>query len=188
MAIFKYLLEKLLLPLILSTPVITAIVSKLQTDSWLEYIKNVSTEQWMIIGGVVLSLLAARWMFMRVSAVKELNKGYLPFAFISNPLYGWEDMGELTYKGVIWKIRLAVHSMVPENMRLTDIEVDTPPRCPKCKTEIEQKHTLLGRYLWSCVNCSFKRRNGESYYKEAERANKIARRFAEEEFAKRKGQ
>jgi ribosomal protein L37AE/L43A len=185
MAILKYILEKLLIPLMISTPVVTVLISKIKTGNSLEYLQSVSKEQWMIIGGVALLLFTVRWIFMKVIAVRKLNDSSLPFAMISSPPYGWKEIGEIEYKGVVWKIKLAVRSIRSENIRLSDIEVGTPPRCPKCKTEIEQKHVLFGRYLWYCINCSFKKRSGESYYIEADRAEKIARRKVEEEFEKR---
>jgi ribosomal protein L37AE/L43A len=57
-----------------------------------------------------------------------------------------------------------------------DLDIDTPPRCPKCETEIEQTRSFWGGYVWKCVKCGFQKRNRESYYREGERAEKIARR------------
>jgi len=35
--------------------------------------------------------------------------------------------------------------------------VETPPRCPKCETELEETRSFWGGYIWKCVNCGFKK-------------------------------
>jgi ribosomal protein L37AE/L43A len=98
---------------------------------------------------------------------------------MSIPYGDWMDVGRLNYAGVIWIVRAPKppwHQLDAEPISVDDLELQTPPRCPKCETEIEQTQSFWGGYIWKCVRCGFKKRNSESYYREEERAKKIARR------------
>jgi ribosomal protein L37AE/L43A len=93
--------------------------------------------------------------------------------FSSAP-FGWELLGTLKYLGVTWRIT-APKDDPWGSFSISRIEVETPPRCSRCGTEIEQSHSFWGGYIWKCVGCNFKKRNGDSYYDEGRRAGKIAR-------------
>lgn len=114
----------------------------------------------------------------RYGEVQIFNQGS-PIVMIRVPPYGWNKIGEFPYKDVIWEIqapneyswRGSYSDIEPE-----DIEVKTPPRCPQCKTELEEKRKFWGGYKWECVSCGFTKRNSESWYIEKDRAEKIAKR------------
>lgn len=120
--------------------------------------------------------------------LRELDK---PSAgFYSIPLHGWTIIGKLPYKNVIWDILIPAE-LQPSQSSASDIEIGTPPRCPKCQTEIEEKRSFWKGFIWICVRCGFRKRNKDSYYSEADRAEKIAKREFEiklEEFLKSKQQ
>ena len=87
-----------------------------------------------------------------------------------------------SYAGVIWIVRAPKPSeldLEPPEITASDLELETPPRCPKCETEIEQSRSFWGGYVWKCVKCGFHKRNSDSYYREEERARKIAKRHWE---------
>ena len=187
MKLLKYFFEKLLLPFLLSSPFITLVLSKVNTGQWTNYFKAISKREWLILIAMLVFLVIARWFILKVKAVRKRNSSGLGFAALRIPLYGWKEIGTLEYKNVLWKAKIAIDSsrVTSESVTPDDVTVDTPPRCPKCKTEIEEQHVLIGGYLWKCINCSFKKRNKDSYYTEANRAEKIAKRKVEEELERK---
>jgi len=97
-----------------------------------------------------------------------------------------------SYAGVLWTVRRFVPSWEPignrENPKtrfVKSFDIVTPPRCPRCKTELEQKQGFWGGYRWKCVQCGFKKWKRHSYYQEADRALKILRHEAEIDFERR---
>lgn len=99
---------------------------------------------------------------------------------ITTPYYGWTKVAKLNYVGVIWRLHAPApnpYDPFEQNKILpNDIEVDGVPRCPHCETELEENESFWGGYIWSCINCNFKKRNRNSHYEEEKKALKIARR------------
>jgi len=112
---------------------------------------------------------------------RSLNLG---ISVISNP--GWVTIGKIDYNGLVWRIIIPAPAEKSFNpIPLSSIEVEIPPRCPNCETEIEELSNHSGRVVWRCVRCGFKKRNRDGYFTEKHRAEKIARRELEDEiFAK----
>lgn len=87
---------------------------------------------------------------------------------------------ELSYVDVIWQIQ--THGQSPilgfdlRKVNPSTIEANTPPRCPKCKTELEEESSFWGGYVWRCVQCGYKKRNRKNFYTESDRATRIAKR------------
>ncbi len=65
---------------------------------------------------------------------------------------------------------------------IESIEIDVPPRCPHCKTKLEEKQRFLGGYKWICVGCDFSKNNKDSFYKEEDRAKMRAEASMEKRF------
>jgi ribosomal protein L37AE/L43A len=63
---------------------------------------------------------------------------------------------------VTWEVQLPESSLT-YSPSPSDINVEIPPRCPTCKTKLQEKKGLIG-YKWSCINCNFKVNNQDSYY------------------------
>jgi ribosomal protein L37AE/L43A len=83
-------------------------------------------------------------------------------------------------QGVTWDIRtLPRHTLEKRGAyakRLSGIgEVKSPPKCPKCGVELEEKKGFLYGYIWKCVACGFSKRNRDSFSTDAGRAEKIWR-------------
>ena len=103
---------------------------------------------------------------------------------IQNPHYGWRQLDDIPYAGVIWKIRAPKNQPfdIFEHEDIKGIEAETRPRCPVCGTELDESKNIWGKYVWSCVNNDFKKINKENFSTERERVARIARRVWEQKF------
>ena len=89
-----------------------------------------------------------------------------------------QKVGGVDYKGVKWDIRAPAPSNYDTQSeyekRLPDIiDVKTPPKCPNCGVELEEKKSRIYGYIWKCVGCGFSKRNKDSFYTESKRAERI---------------
>lgn len=90
----------------------------------------------------------------------------------------------VVYQGVTWDMLAPTRHPreTPEDYakRLPTIgEARIPPKCPKCGVELEEKKGFLYGHIWKCVACGFSKRNRDSFYAEAVRAEKVWRGKAE---------
>ena len=86
----------------------------------------------------------------------------------------------LEHKGVVWRVvRWEGLSRWmddrPRRVDSRDLIVETPPRCPKCNTEISEKYRFWGRWKWYCPACDFSAIARRSYELESADVGKIAR-------------
>ncbi|MFA5268783.1 MAG: hypothetical protein WC379_12505 [Methanoregula sp.] len=86
----------------------------------------------------------------------------------------------IAYQDVTWDIVAPAQNTLEKQAdyarRLPTIgEARIPPRCPKCGVELEEKKGLIYGYIWKCVSCGFKKRDKDSFFTEAGRAEKIWR-------------
>lgn len=179
-------LDKVVWPLMLLalTPAVTLIGSKVQSGDWLTWLNVIPswayTSFFSIVGIWFIGSVIAR----RLKTLKERNLPSLPLAF-TIPQWGYTRVGTLNYKRVVWRVR--VPSPAPwQNFSKNDVRVDieTPPHCPKCDTEIEEAETFFGGKRWLCICCGYATKNSISFYHEAVRAEKIAQSWWEEESKK----
>lgn len=94
------------------------------------------------------------------------------------------DIDEFEYNDVYWVVRGPQQNTYEtkqdyENRIVNSIEVKVPPKCPICGVELEQSKSWIFGYIWRCIDCGFKKRNKDSYYTEAKRAEKIYKRDLE---------
>jgi len=179
MKVINLLLDKIVVPVLLALliPIVTGIGSKASTGNWLEWFASVPSQVW-----ITLAIIFAFWILVIVirTRIKHLHKeSQSPISIISIPYGGWRNVGKLKYADVIWIVRAPAtpwYELDPKPITSQDLDIDIPPRCPECETEIEQTQSFWGGYIWKCVKCGFQKRNRESYYREEERAKKIARR------------
>ncbi len=180
------LLNEIILPVIviIVTPFAIAFSSKISTGDWLKWFSSIP--KWFSIIFIILVLL---WYVIiiirkRLIRTRELDSG-LPVAFARIPIFGWVTIGKLEYSGLVWRIRIPTSAPWEDfdknSIVLNSIEIEKPPRCPKCETEIEESHSFWGKYIWTCVRCNFKKTNKRNYNREGERAEKVARRLWEEQ-------
>lgn len=182
MKIIQFLLDKIIAPLLVAllTPIIIGIASKINTGDWMEWFGLIPNTLWIVFGLVIFLWVIVIAIRNRVKRLQKLDADPGVFV-ISTPVFGWITIGKLNYAGVVWRIRTPApdpwKSFNPSRISPSSIEVETPPRCPKCETELEQSHSFWGGYIWRCIRCDFQqKRNRDSYYKEGERAEKIAGR------------
>lgn len=181
MKTIQSLLDRVIYPLLVSllTPVAVAVGSKIVTDDWTKWFRLIPKPAWVILGLVILLWVVIILIRKRLKRLEELNAG--PAAIVTFfPRYGWMEVAKLNYAQVVWRVHAPTPfpwtAFEPSNIAPSSIEVATPPRCPNCETELEESRSFVVGYVWRCVRCGFKKRNRDSYYREAERAEKIARR------------
>ena len=176
-AVLKWLLENIFLPilLIILTPIITGIVSKVSTGDSFKLFGTTPVLVW-----VILAVIFVAWIAYAIHhRIKNLQKeNWSPVSLRFAPSGGWKTIHTIDYAGVIWNVRVPVQASSFEIKRVLaphDLDIEIPPRCPSCKTELEQRRSFWWWYDWKCVKCGFQRRNRDSYYEEAKRVGKIAR-------------
>jgi hypothetical protein len=180
------LLEKVLWPLLLLalTPTFTLVGSKLQSGDWLTWLKLIPSWAYWSFFGVIFFLLLVGSIVRRIRHLQEHNLPSLPL-FFSIPRWGYWTVGTLTYQDVLWRVRIPAprpwEGLSREEARSARVNVEIPPRCPKCDTELEEAETFFGNYRWSCLRCGFARKNSMSYYRESIRAEKLAQSWWEKE-------
>jgi len=187
MKISRFFLDKIVAPLLvmLLTPVAISIGSKIVTGDWLKWFVLIPNILWIVSGLFILLWIIVIAIRKRVKQLRKLDANSGIFV-IPNPFWKWIPIGELNYAGVVWIFCAPApdpwEDLNPSRIYSSSIVVKIPPRCPRCGTEIEESHSFWGGYIWRCVKCGFRKRNRGSYYKESDRAEKIAKR----EWEKRK--
>ncbi len=171
------LFEKLFAPLLLValTPVAAALGAKILTGNWTLWFREHSI--WTT-SGVVCVLLAATVLYIRRKPAAPAGYSILlGMGGGSN----WRKIGEIEHAGVVWVVEAPD---VWHKYELPDrLDVALPPRCPTCKTELEENKRWSGSHVWTCIRCGFKKNNKDSYYSEQERARKVAKVTLEEHLA-----
>jgi hypothetical protein len=136
-----------------------------------------------LMGAAAVALMLAGWRILRprpqlLSAAQvRVTRSYLG---------GGSRRFEIHYADVVWSCR--VHMSAPGGLSWRgaapdDVLVDGSPRCPKCRTELEERPRRVWRgYTWLCVQpgCGFTRRSRESFAESIGRVEKIACRQVEE--------
>lgn len=179
MKIKDWIFERYLPALLVSITIIVGgpILSYLLTGNWITIFISIPITIWMLILTVFLI-----W-FIIILIRKKMHYYTLPFGYV--PMDGWLTIGDIDYEGVKWRVRTP--RPTPMDIRRKDeipsIDIEMPPRCPKCETELETSDSYLW-YSWNCVNCGFKKRTWNSSSKIKHRVNKIAKREIEHEFEK----
>ncbi len=173
------LLDKILIPIVLGflIPIATVVGSKFSTGDWLVWFSNVPIWIWIVIGALITAWIIVIAIRRRISKLREDD--HSPIQIISMPDGGWAEAGKIGYAGVYWIVlapKNPWYELEPKRITARDLDMDTPPRCPKCETEIEQSKSFWGGYVWKCVRCDFQKRNRDSYYREKERALKVVKR------------
>lgn len=180
------ILDKLVLPLLFVAllPTFTLLGSKLLSGDWLAWFKRVPSWGYSVFVGLIV---AGFLLSPVVRRLRRLRKRNLPAAplFFGVPRWGYVTVGTLNYKNVIWHVQIPApppwKGLTPAEARCAAVDVETPPHCPKCDTEVEETETFFGNFRWSCLRCGFVTKNNMSYYKEVIRAEKLARSWWEKE-------
>jgi putative oxidoreductase len=103
----------------------------------------------------------AMWTIQRLLAMREPPPSYLPNVW-GRPKYGWDTIETHRYRRVDWPIQIPVPGPLHRHTFSIDaLHVDVPPRCPKCRTELEESRRFPYGFSWKCVGCGFKTHNNE---------------------------
>jgi hypothetical protein len=146
--IFEITLEKLLAPLLvlLLTPAVTALASKLQTGSWSAWFAVIPRLVYYIVAAIFLLWVLIVLLRRRARHIRHMNDPVVRPIFI--PQFGYVQVGELTHAGVRWRFLAPAPApwdrFEPRSVAASSITVETPPRCPKCDTELEEQARFLG--------------------------------------------
>ena len=145
------------------------------TGDWKACFRAVPLWGWILILAIFIMLLVDAGIRRHVKYLREASSP-LPMADVT-PRGGWAYIDDLAHAGVLWKVKVA--RLAPFDPLW--LEVDTPPRCPRCRTEIEQTEPRWVAYRWGCPSptCGFRKANKRSYRREAAAVRKIAKRRVE---------
>lgn len=173
-------LDKVLWPLVLLalTPAFTLLGSKIASDDWLKWLRSMPSWAFWLFFGVIFAWLVIGIIVRRVRHLRARNEPSFP-GIIGIPSWGYVTLAKLGHLGVSWNI--IVPALPPwetvslKSVRGAIVDVETPPHCPKCDTELEEAETFFGSYRWSCVRCGFMIKHSSSFYSESTRVQKIAR-------------
>jgi len=181
--------DKVLWPMLVLalTPLVTILGSKLVAGDWLAWIQNIPTWVYPSFFGAIFLWLIANFVARRIFGLRKANLPSLPSVF-TIPTFGYVTVGKLDHAGVRWLIRVPAQApwqgFNEESVRPSEFDIGLPPHCPECDTELEESETFFGGYRWSCIRCSFKTKNKINYYREAIRAEKVAKAQWKDEYGK----
>lgn len=172
---------KIIVTFIIALPPIAGAISIIQKGKW-----EIPVWMW-IVSGTLLALIGIMVLIVkRIQNLGQENKRYPLIGFV-RPYGGWEDYGHYEYKGVKWRIRKGSEGPFRRGLEeesiesiLKKIDVQTPPLCPVCQTELEEEKdfwgtSLWGKYVWECINCGFKVRSKERFNESVDKVKIIVR-------------
>ncbi|EST53863.1 hypothetical protein T458_18865 [Brevibacillus panacihumi W25] len=180
------LLAKIFIPVILALPPVAGLIIYLQNGEW-----EIPVWAWWV-SGLLLAMIGISWIIVkRARSLEEENFSTTLFAVV-RPARAWTDVGSEEHFGVNWRVRYAKNlfsrgiSEETAESSISKIDVQSPPLCPKCDTELYEKSdfwgtALWGKYVWYCVGCGFKKRSKEKFYKTVDKVKRIVRGQARRE-------
>lgn len=177
----KSVVENLLFPLLVIslTPLALLVGSRIESGAWLDWTVAIPPVAYISFAVLIVVWITAATVAGRLRVLKQRNLPTLPTTF-AIPMNGYTPVGQLEHNGVKWTIEvpapgpLGWRRGVPDN-----VDIDTPPRCSACTTEIEETETFFGRFHWKCLSCGQSVKNKMSYHHEAVRAERLAQAWWE---------
>jgi len=190
--VFKKILDILLTVFIsgISTALVASVVSWINAGSWTKWLEQISGWVWALFIILFIGLFIIVFIRKRIRSIRESDSRGIYTPSISSA-WGYRKVEEIRHAGVIWKILAPNPSPIQSvksyeealiSIDIESIEIDVPPRCPHCKTKLEEKQRIIGGYRWICVGCGFSKNNRDSFYKEKDRAKRLAETSMEKRF------
>ncbi|TKJ86075.1 hypothetical protein PaeCFBP13512_19775 [Paenibacillus sp. CFBP13512] len=165
-------LGKVLASFVLATPVVAGLVEVVSQGEF-----KFPKWAWAISLSLVLVVLSIWFIVKRMRLIKGMNKRYSPIIGIVSSR-GWEDLGLEEWSNVLWRVRIpkklpsrSFIDVSPEN-NLSKINIQSPPICRNCNTELEERNTFWGKYSWYCVGCGYKQRSKLDFFEAAKKVEK----------------
>ena len=126
---------------------------------------------------LVITLLG--YLIKLLSRLKINRRGQKIGVGVTGPIFGIPPREvytyDLSYLGVLWKV-CVYEQHKPRFLDISlDVKVTIPPKCPNCRTELEESKCFFRKYCWECVKCGFKKRNKDDFTLESQRVTRIAR-------------
>lgn len=150
---------------------------KIEINNILNILISIPGRIWVILIVGILIWYLLIFLYSKITAVRSLNRESHSVKSVPNPIRRkmMLKVGEIEYNSVVWYIFGDTFTRTT----IGYINADIPPRCPKCKTKLEQKHGLMKKYVWKCVECNYKKRSNSDFYENAIKVKKIAERRIE---------
>jgi ribosomal protein L37AE/L43A len=165
-------IDKIVYPIIaiVSANLILLFSGKLINDNWKSLYKSIPIWVLWAIFGMLFTWLII--VFIRNRMRKLKDDGGLPFFVVNMPVYGYIVIGILNYKSVKWRVLYPNDpswDLNPSPINPDSIEIKSTPYCPNCENmELNEHRNLWGQYVWKCIRCGFKKKNGKSSLEESE--------------------
>ncbi|OGW04505.1 MAG: hypothetical protein A2889_01250 [Nitrospinae bacterium RIFCSPLOWO2_01_FULL_39_10] len=150
------------------------------STSWLHSLPPL---YWFIFSVIIFS------SFITVATIKSINSSHeqsrIAPASLSSPPYGWEELTRSHYENVVWIVQRdsrgpdARRVFPRKDPRPSQIRIGIPARCPKCGTELKEKHLFLGGFLRYCIKCDFKIKSKFSFHETSKDVEILARNEVE---------
>jgi hypothetical protein len=148
------------------------LLSKIITGNWFTYFERLKSIYWLLIVGVIV-------LFFIIRIILDIRLKTAQSNIYAGPIrqdnYDYQEIDEITYASVVWPIMRRVYGpyvQVPEPSP-DELVIDLPPRCPKCRTDLEQKKAFWGYYKLSCPRGDFHKRRWKSYHLMKESVQRI---------------
>ncbi len=92
--------------------------------------------------------------------------------------YGTYTAANVPYDGILWHIK-ALNNPSLEMLRGIDkydsLLIEIPPKCPVCKSDLFERLSFWGGFLWECKRCRFKKRTSLPFLIAASHALAVAK-------------
>ena len=122
---------------------VTQIGSAVFTGNWTWVVSSLPLNVLVVFVFVIVLFVSIFLRYRQLHAKRGFG-----MIWLQNPSHEWVTLDQLLpYAGVLWKVKQFVPDWVPLGYRenpktkfVNSFDIVTPPRCPECQTELEQKH------------------------------------------------
>ncbi|MGM7637612.1 hypothetical protein [Bacillus sp. Hm123] len=186
-SVLNGVLTRIIITLLFALPLFTVLMEYIKTGEW-----ALPDWNWPIIIAVAILLFFLNKFYKKVQRRKSI-RSYRRRSRTISSIGQWDKVAEERFYEVDWSIRVPSHLSYQRvfdanegDKIINQINVQTPPHCPNCSTDLEEVTSyfgnfFLGRYIWKCIACGFKTRSSHDFYETAERVKRIAKGQARKE-------
>jgi ribosomal protein L37AE/L43A len=164
------------------------VISKIKTGGWFTYFKIYKVEFIVVVGLILLIWFALLVVYKLSKQIAERN--HYSGMHVQTPEYGWKYLQNENYKKVIWRPRIPLFwgpDIQPQEItkiNFDELEIEVPPRCPKCETELDETKTIWGWFRWKCPECGFTTRKIYNANFHSDQLTKVVKRKTERQIFK----
>jgi len=149
------------------------IISRINTGDFLTYFSKLRLYHWLLLSFAVFLVFIIGKLTDTSKRNPALSMPSMGPIKSGRPTY--RELGEHLYEGVLWPI--SQRTDLPANVVPSpeDYRVEVPPRCPTCKTDLDQRKIFGGRIVWSCPRGDFQIVKSSNYNVFQETVQKLVR-------------